>query len=591
MSATILVVDDMPYIREPIAASLRLAGYEAQCVGSGAEAFSIILHNPPALLLLDLEMPGMSGLDLLARLVHLPAERRPRTIVLTASQDRRSVLRAGELGVRHFLLKSTFSLANLLERVKAVLAEAPDAAAASEQPPTASTIPAPTPVAAAPCPAAPPRTETAAPTERPRPGANLADLAPLMTREELLRRVQRAGEPPALSPSVAGVLEMSEDPTTTAEAIAAAIKRDQALALKILKLANSSAYSLGKKTTSVDQAVVRIGMDAIRQALLNIGVIDALGTDAADCPLDPLRFWEHSIACGLIAAEIEQATGGTATDTAFTLGLLHDVGRLVLAQALGATYREVLDTAERLRLPLEAVESRLLGFNHAEIMPDILRRWNVPKCLAEPIVAHHDEPGAAPPDRLAALLCLADRLARALLLGSSGNDTLYPIADLVRTIGLQEQDLRRIIAAAAEHTRDVKVALLACSSHTGWPDHRESYRGQLTAPLRPLCVGTPGTIESFQIACETLAEGPGKPTVGVVTIGPDDNRPALAERYRAALAAAGRKNLPLVTISPDGAGLGDARTISETRLTSPVAFSTLIEALNTAIAPAAKQAA
>lgn len=602
MSATILVVDDMPYIREPIAASLRLAGYETLCAASGAEALSIVRKHQPALILLDLEMPGMSGLDLLRRLLRVPEEHRPRTIMLTASQDRASVLKAGELGVRHFMLKSTFSLANLLDRVKTVLAETPASAqpAAASEPGSAHGAgqdPTLGESGASKDPAVPSEVSTLRPAGASPPGAALGDLSPLMTRAELLRHVERAGELRALSPAVAEVLEMSEDPSATTEAIAGAIKRDQVLALKILKLANSSAYSLGKKTTSVDQAVVRIGMGAIRQALLNIGVIDSLGAGGADCAIDPLRFWEHSIACGLIAAEIEQATGGAAPDTTFTLGLLHDVGRLVLAEALGAAYREVLDASERLRIPLEAAESHLLGLNHAEIMPDVLRRWNVPKSLVEPIVSHHERPDAggadAPrPGRDTAVLQLADRLAHALLLGTSGNETLYPIADLCRQLGLEEPALRRIVDTAGEQTREVKIALLASSAQAGWPDHRETYRARLAGPFRPLCVSAAGTIESFQIACETLAStGPAKPNLGIVSIGPADDLATLSERYRTAQVAAGVKGLPTITLSPDGRGLREGGSGSRTALTTPVSLSTLVEAVNTVLSPSMKKAA
>src|SRR5690606_3887518 len=139
---------------------------------------------------------------------------------------------------------------------------------------------------------------------------------------------------------------------------------------------------------SVDEAVVRIGTGAIRQTLLNIGVIDNFSPQGRAGAIDRLQFWEHSIACGLIAAELERATGGTAPDEAFTLGLLHDVGRLVLARQLGGTYGRVVDAAARCGAPLERAESRLLGLTHAEIMPAVLRQWNLPASLVEPIATH-----------------------------------------------------------------------------------------------------------------------------------------------------------------------------------------------------------
>src|SRR5690606_37389796 len=107
--------------------------------------------------------------------------------------------------------------------------------------------------------------------------------------------------------------------------------------------------------------------------------------------LNASQFWEHSIATGLIAADISRyrEADDEATESAFTLGLLHDIGRMVYIDMLGETYRQVLDTADRLQLPLEEVESRLLLINHADAMDRVLHAWHFPKALINPIVFHH----------------------------------------------------------------------------------------------------------------------------------------------------------------------------------------------------------
>jgi CheY-like chemotaxis protein len=130
VSASILVVDDAPLIREPIAAALTHAGFTATCASDGAEALSIIRGRRVDLLILDLEMPGMNGVETLRHLAAAPGTA-PPVIVLTASQDKTSVLTARQLGVRHFLLKSTFSLDLLVTRIKQMLAETPPASAAA----------------------------------------------------------------------------------------------------------------------------------------------------------------------------------------------------------------------------------------------------------------------------------------------------------------------------------------------------------------------------------------------------------------------------------------------------------------------------
>ena len=119
--STILVVDDMPIFRDPIAAALRLAGYQTLTASNGRDALATARANRPDLILLDLAMPVMDGLTCLhamrsiETLVDLPV------ILLTAMSEKEHELEAAKLGVKDYLLKSRFSLSDLLTRVKGAL--------------------------------------------------------------------------------------------------------------------------------------------------------------------------------------------------------------------------------------------------------------------------------------------------------------------------------------------------------------------------------------------------------------------------------------------------------------------------------------
>lgn len=118
MSApTILVVDDAVAFREPIAMCLRAKGYQVLEAANGREAVEVVRSRVPDLVLLDLVMPVMDGLELLERMRTMPACERIAVIVLTAYAEKEQVVRAAKLGVRDYLLKSSFSLQELLERV------------------------------------------------------------------------------------------------------------------------------------------------------------------------------------------------------------------------------------------------------------------------------------------------------------------------------------------------------------------------------------------------------------------------------------------------------------------------------------------
>lgn len=213
------------------------------------------------------------------------------------------------------------------------------------------------------------------------------------------------------------------------------------MALKILRIANSSVYSRGDRVDTVHQALLRIGMQSIRQVVLNIGVVERFSSPAFKDHLATSQFWEHSITCGIIAAEIAHAQDAKEADSAFTSGLLHDLGRVVLAEALGDQCIQVIETARRLEAPLELVETRMLLLNHADVMDRLLSAWKFPKHMVDPITFHHASAGSvrsAAPARVPEILRLglANRLAHAMLLGNSGNETIYPTEEYCRALNI-----------------------------------------------------------------------------------------------------------------------------------------------------------
>src|SRR5687768_10480777 len=129
---TILVVDDSAIIREPLAASLNLAGYATVCAANVKEALIAVVRQRPALIVVDLAMPGMDGLTFLRHLRGNAATSGLPVIVLTGVSDRDHVVQVRKLGVQEYLLKSRFSLKDLLERVKKWLAPGAMAAAKAQ---------------------------------------------------------------------------------------------------------------------------------------------------------------------------------------------------------------------------------------------------------------------------------------------------------------------------------------------------------------------------------------------------------------------------------------------------------------------------
>src|SRR3954469_16414921 len=254
----ILVVDDMPIFRDPIAASLRLAGFETVCASNGQEALAAMRAHRPALVLLDLSMPVMGGLACLRAIRADPEIAKTPIILFTALSDKQHVMEARKLGVQEYLLKSSFSLKDLLVRVLKYTGkpEKPAALKAEQAPaPVSPTQPTAKPSSErpiAPAPAAPP---AASPDAVPR----------LLTREQCLARAEKALAAKTLSGAVAEVISLAASPRGSAADVAPLIARDPMLSARVLQAANSAAYVSARPVVStIPDAVRQIGLATVR---------------------------------------------------------------------------------------------------------------------------------------------------------------------------------------------------------------------------------------------------------------------------------------------------------------------------------------
>lgn len=418
------------------------------------------------------------------------------------------------------------------------------------------------------------------------------DLKPIMTRSEIKEYLDNCEELKALSPTVAQVLKMTQSSRCSIEQVTKVIKQDHAISLKILKLANSTAYTRGEPVDTIQKAVTRIGLSQIRQTVLNISIVDKFSNNEQTELISTPYFWEHSIATGLIAVEITHGLGGSnpQIESAFTMGLLHDIGRMAYLEMLGDKYVHVLEAAQALQVPLEQVESRMLLINHADAMDRILHKWKFPKELINPIAMHQLSLGnirRMTPRTLTetATLALANRLAHALLLGSSGNLTLYPTEEFCHTLKLKPELIRNIKEEIPDQTDDVKISILASSNQQAWSRLRDKLAEQLNFRLHPIVISAEPEFDSACIFCEQIHEisEDEQPNVGVIHIKRGQERVPLTRALAKAEAEAGVEMLPLVILSPKGDIQLEERAMADRQfelLPFPVSISRVIEAFN-----------
>lgn len=216
---------------------------------------------------------------------------------------------------------------------------------------------------------------------------------------------------PSLPTVALELMRSLDDDAADAEHLAGLIASDQALVASLLRIANSSFYGMSGKIHTIRDAMVLIGLRGVRSLAIAASVSAAFSRQGRGFNLH--RFWRHSIAVAVSAQELARARHMN-PDMAFAAGLLHDIGRLVLANGFPEHYAEV----ERWRSEHDALsqdaERAVLGTDHADVGRQVTRNWRFPAALCDAIGGHHHPDALAAP--LTALIHVADSVAIGLSL-------------------------------------------------------------------------------------------------------------------------------------------------------------------------------
>jgi putative nucleotidyltransferase with HDIG domain len=201
------------------------------------------------------------------------------------------------------------------------------------------------------------------------------------------------------------VVELVDDPATSAGDLAAVIETDPALASRLLRLANAPQHGASRRIASIRQAVVLLGFASVRAlaASAALGLLDEQHST-------PVGFWPHAVSAAAASAAVADAVG-VAPSSAFTAGLLHDVGTVILHRRDPDGYATCERAAGRGTNALLTAELRTFGATHPQLAADALDRWSFPRPLVEAVAAHHGGVGQSD-SALARVLRLGEALAR-----------------------------------------------------------------------------------------------------------------------------------------------------------------------------------
>jgi HD-like signal output (HDOD) protein len=220
-----------------------------------------------------------------------------------------------------------------------------------------------------------------------------------------------------------------------------AIVKDPALAVKLLRLANSARYGAARSVSSIDDAIALVGAAQVRTLALSSCLNEAFPVLPG---LDRDRFWRTSQACGGYAQWLANSVGAD-TDQAWLTGFMVRLGELAMAQHIPGCLEEIEKLPQHPGCRWER-EAALLGFTEGQVTAEMARRWQFPESVVRALDASGDPMAARPFSRLGAVLHLAELLTQAEVNGESDPADLP--AEVLAALGLEQDWLATSLPAA-----------------------------------------------------------------------------------------------------------------------------------------------
>jgi len=213
-------------------------------------------------------------------------------------------------------------------------------------------------------------------------------------RNEIIEKLSSIPDLPTLPQVATRLQEEAASSRASAGTISEIIREDPAISIKVLKVANSPLYGLGRNVTDMRAAVRVLGFKEVCNIVLSMSTLKLF---KGASHIDYKRFWNHSLSVAFATKAIVDFTGKgcRAIDSAkiadlFIAGLLHDIGILVMDQYMPEKYESVLKAMSSMGdVPIYGVEYECLGISHGEVGGLILRQWNIPAHITDAVAFHH----------------------------------------------------------------------------------------------------------------------------------------------------------------------------------------------------------
>lgn len=333
MKKKILFVDDEPNVLDGLRRLLRdmRPEWEMEFAASGRQALDILGAKPFDVLVTDMRMPGMDGCQLLKKVKELHPQ--IIRIILSGYSDRDLIL--SSVGLAHQFLSKPCDREELKNAV-----------------------------------------------------AGACAMGELLEDEFLVKTVSSIESLPSLPSLYQEVVTEINSENGSLEKISEIISKDVGMSAKLLQLVNSAFFSLAARVNSIQRAVNLLGLETIKALILSAKIFSQFERPALP---SVSTLWDHSLMTGMIARSIatQEDLGQNRIDEAFTAGLLHDIGQLILMDIMPGKYAKIRKSGLDAGRPIWQAEESALGTTHAEVGAYLIGIWGLSGSLVETVAYHH----------------------------------------------------------------------------------------------------------------------------------------------------------------------------------------------------------
>ncbi len=256
-----------------------------------------------------------------------------------------------------------------------------------------------------------------------------------MQAKTILKKLDRIDDLPTL-PAIA--MEVLLDYDTSINKLSDRIKSDQAMVSKILKLVNSAFFGLRSKIGNIPHAIVVLGFNTIRNAVLSVSMIDTFSIKEAFNGFDITEFWKHSVAVAVTSKYLADKAKINSADDCFVGGLLHDMGKVVLLQHFRELFQKVWSSVEENNLSFYEAEKSEISIDHARIGGRLAQKWQLPDRLVNTIRYHHTVKPSADDINPSIIVYIANAIVNTYVADSRDNLRLSEIhPEAIKVTGSQ----------------------------------------------------------------------------------------------------------------------------------------------------------